>query len=82
MGKTLYFHCRGRGSIPGQGTRSHMCMVQPEKVGVGGQAVGAEQSKVRSLSKKTAQEIFLELEDTSSGTVTEKQFIPRHNTSL
>ena len=52
VGKTLYFHCRGRGSIPGQGTRSHMCMVQPEKVGVEGQAVGAEQSKVRRLSKK------------------------------
>lgn len=48
----------------------------------GGQGVGAEQSKGRKLSKKTAQEIFLELKDTSSGTVTEKQSTPRHNTSL
>ena len=51
--KTLYFHCRGRGSIPGQGTRSPMCVVQPEKVRVGGQEVGAEQSKGRKLSKNS-----------------------------
>ena len=58
-------------------------MVQPEKVRVGGQEVGAEQSKGRKLSKKkTAQEIFLDLKDTSSGTVTEKQSTPRHKTSL
>ena len=28
VAKTLSFHCRGPGSIPGQGTRSHMLQLK------------------------------------------------------